>query len=206
MAKPQINLSAISLQDQERFWNRIEKLETGCWEWQAFRNRKGYGQMSLQGRLILAHRFSFYIHNGHLSSELFVMHICDNPPCCNPAHLRLGTNKENMQDAAQKGRMPKGNSHPFRLNPSLIANYGARNGANTCPESVARGERHWTRRLPEQIKRGNERKNTILTPDLVCEIRAKRLNGYSQQRLADEYGVDRKTIAKVVNRETWKHI
>lgn len=53
----------------------------------------------------LAHRFSYELATGEDITGLFVLHSCDNPPCCNPAHLRVGTQKDNMADARAKGRM-----------------------------------------------------------------------------------------------------
>ena len=76
-----------------------------CWEWQGFINSGGYGRSSWEGKGGLAHRISFQIANGPIPAGLCVMHICDNPKCINPAHLKVGTHRENMQDSLQKGRL-----------------------------------------------------------------------------------------------------
>lgn len=95
----------------EKFWSRIKKLENGCWEWQGARDAKGYGQLRFvvitgegNGRGIRAHVVAYILTNGPIPDGLWVLHKCDNPPCCNPAHLFLGTAKDNGSDCASKKR------------------------------------------------------------------------------------------------------
>ena len=83
--------------------------------------RKPYGYIAftpITAKLpnILAHRLSYMYHNNILSTEgFFVLHSCDTPACCNPEHLRLGTNADNMQDKVVRGRSPdqKGSANNF---------------------------------------------------------------------------------------------
>ena len=81
---------------------------TDCWEWRGTRNNKGYGKFWLNGRTDLAHRVSYRIHNGEIPAGLMVRHTCDNPPCVNPAHLLVGTRKDNAQDALERDRYLRG--------------------------------------------------------------------------------------------------
>ena len=75
-----------------------------CWIWQGRINDTGYGSMSVSGRIITAHRAAWVLANGNSDPRLKVCHRCDSPPCCNPAHLFLGTDKDNGRAAVAKGR------------------------------------------------------------------------------------------------------
>lgn len=87
------------------FWRHIIYADPNeCWLWQGSISPKGYGRAHLQGREIPAHRLSWEIHHGLIPDNLWVLHKCDNPPCCNPRHLFLGTAKDNTQDMIAKGR------------------------------------------------------------------------------------------------------
>ena len=92
------------------FWERVAKSD-GCWEWTRGKNRGGYGKFRTRGRhgkFHRAHRAAWELTNGPIPDGLCVCHRCDNPPCCNPAHLFLGTQAENLRDMVAKGRGPSG--------------------------------------------------------------------------------------------------
>jgi hypothetical protein len=78
--------------------------DRGCWEWDAMRDRKGYGILMSGPKRLRAHRISYEIHFGPIPDGLFILHRCDNPPCVNPAHLFLGTLADNNRDKTAKGR------------------------------------------------------------------------------------------------------
>jgi len=88
---------------EERFWAKVNKSqhENGCWEWTGAKVPAGYGAFQLGGGLrktVGAHRFSYEISVGDIPSGLFIDHICHNPACVNPDHLRAVTNQQNNEN------------------------------------------------------------------------------------------------------------
>ena len=90
----------------ERLWSRIDKRgPSECWPWTGKVNEHGYGILVWDGRLnARAHRIVYVLLHGAISDDLSVRHTCDNPPCCNPAHLIPGTHAENMDDMVERAR------------------------------------------------------------------------------------------------------
>lgn len=77
----------------------------GCWEWQRCLDGFGYGLSKWLGKLHRAHRLAYYAQHGQFTPRGIVLrHKCDNPKCCNPAHLVVGTRAENNQDRDDRGR------------------------------------------------------------------------------------------------------
>lgn len=101
----------------------------GCIEWTGYTDRKGYGRFSSVGGEVLCHRIAYAQHFGVSVTGKYVLHRCDNPRCCNPQHLFLGTNQDNMDDMVRKGRSTRryGKDNP---------NY--RHGRNCKDSPVAR--------------------------------------------------------------------
>jgi hypothetical protein len=89
------------------FWECMIVTESGCWEWQGYREPGGYGQIRINGKLHKTHRLAFELTYGE--SPLVVRHTCDNPPCCNPNHLLGGTHADNVADKIERGRGRCGN-------------------------------------------------------------------------------------------------
>ena len=96
-----------------RFWRRVDRRgPDDCWPWTGSCNhaRGGHGCFHDEhGQSIAAHRYAFFLTHGYMSQ--LVRHRCDNPPCCNPAHLLEGTQKENIADMYARGRAPIGVKH-----------------------------------------------------------------------------------------------
>lgn len=99
-----------SLPVEPRLWKRVIKSlnPDGCWEWQGSKDSSRYGQLSVEGEMILVHRISFELHNGPIPEGKKVLHSCDNPPCVRPDHLFLGDDIDNALDRNRKGRQAKG--------------------------------------------------------------------------------------------------
>lgn len=167
-----------------RFWQRLDR-SGDCWEWTGARNKKsGYGQLKYRGVGLLAHRTAYELAKGPIPDGLWVRHDCDNPPCCNPDHLRLGTHGDNMKDMVKRGR-----------HSSILS-----------PERMPRGERHGLVKNPERAARGEQHGSAKLTDDIVREIRASHAAGASINSLARKYGVNKRGIQFIVRRKTWRHV
>src|SRR6266852_3437930 len=97
--------SKIKLKYIKRFWKNVNYTNNPneCWEWLKPGDKDGYGQFRVEKHIYRAHRVAFFLYFGYLPSKM-VCHTCDNPPCCNPHHLWVGSNIDNIQDAIKKGR------------------------------------------------------------------------------------------------------
>jgi hypothetical protein len=96
----------VNAADIARFWSHVDvKGADDCWEWKRARSA-GYGRFAADGRMLVASRIAFVITHGELGTDE-ARHTCDNPPCCNPAHLIRGTHAENMADMARRERSPR---------------------------------------------------------------------------------------------------
>lgn len=107
--------------------------ENECWPWIRGKTKSGYGEFMVDGRMRYAHREAYALANGPIPTGMFVCHKCDNPPCCNPAHLFLGTSRDNSVDMSRKGRaMAQRSPHKIR---------GERNGSAKLTEDQVRSIR-----------------------------------------------------------------
>ena len=94
-------MSAVS----EVFESKVETIPwSGCWIWMGPLMNNGYGVWQHQKVKMSAHRWSYTLYFGEIPEGMMVLHSCDTPICVNPAHLRIGTNSDNMKDAMQRGR------------------------------------------------------------------------------------------------------
>lgn len=100
----------------DRFWIAVDRrAPTECWPWLRAVNGRGYGLANHNGERG-AHRVAYSLAVGPIPKGLMVLHECDNPPCCNPAHLKLGTNTLNTQDKLRRGRL----GATAKLNPDSV--------------------------------------------------------------------------------------
>lgn len=79
-------------------------LPTPCEEWLGARKIDRYGYIMVNGKSLPTHRLSWIGIYGQIPPRMEICHHCDNPPCCNPKHLFLGTHQDNMDDCIAKGR------------------------------------------------------------------------------------------------------
>ncbi len=154
---------------EERFWGRVDK-SGECWLWTGNRYPNGYGRVWWKGASHGAHRVAWELATTAWPGDSQVLHRCDNPQCVNPAHLFLGTQRDNMRDRLTKGKYARGDQHPARAH----------------PERVLRGRTHGNAKLTEadvaEIRRrvaAGEKRNQIaalfgVTPTLVGGIVKRR--------------------------------
>jgi hypothetical protein len=100
----------------DEFWawfdSKLVEAPTGCMEWSMCRSVQGYGFVRMHGKNMKAHRLSLERRLGRpISPTMAVLHSCNNPPCCNPEHLREGTNQDNVNDKLRSDRQPRGETN-----------------------------------------------------------------------------------------------
>ena len=100
---------------EQRFWGFVHRPDPdSCWEWLGSTDQKGYGQIGLGGRgkgMEKSNRTAWRLTNGPIPPGMNVLHHCDNPSCCNPSHLFLGTLADNNADMKAKLRLEHGATH-----------------------------------------------------------------------------------------------
>jgi HNH endonuclease len=167
--------AARTKRNADAFWARADKSGT-CWLWTGTRLPHGYGRTWFGGQKRYAHQVAFELAHGPIPDGMEVCHMCDNPPCVNPAHLFAGTRADNVRDKVQKGRAKWSEAHPWRRQPASI------------PRGTKRGQARLT---DEQVR--------------TIRLRYA-AGGISQMRLAREYGVGQTTIRDVVTHQRWQHV
>ena len=116
------------------FWTMVTcGSASECWPWKRAVFHMGHGAVHFEGKQDRAHRVAWRLTNGPIPDGLCVLHHCDNPPCCNPSHLFLGTKTDNSRDRDRKGRQAR----------------GLRSGRYTQPHRTARGERNGRAKIKE---------------------------------------------------------
>lgn len=190
------------------FWSRVDKSggPDACWPWMGPMTDFGYGKFRVWNRTRTSHRLAIEFTNGPIQTGsgyhgTCVLHRCDNPPCCNPAHLWLGTNADNAADRNAKGRSAAGERNGARLHPETRAR-GERHGTRTHPERLVRGSQHWARRHPERLE-GELNPRAKLTWADVDHIRARFLKGETKASIARDYGVSPENVYMIVTGRTW---
>lgn len=184
---------------KERFFSHINKREdTGCWEWTGSDNNKGYGTITIQGVKKSTHRLSWELHNGPIPDNMCVCHKCDNPPCCNPDHLFLGTKKDNMHDCSEKNRA-KGGGLSGELHPM----YGRRGELSPI---YGRKHAEESKVIMSDKARGEKNSSAKLTENDVIAIRQMVESGSSYPQIASIFNVSTASVCNIIKRKNWQHV
>ncbi len=113
-------IPTLTTKDLQRFRSKVRvRHEDACWPWLAG-TVKGYGQFDLAGRPFKAQRVAWFVAFGTQPGESCVCHECDNPLCCNPKHLWLGSNARNTADKVTKLRQARGARLAASIRPKAL--------------------------------------------------------------------------------------
>lgn len=211
----------------QRFWEKVSVTAPDeCWLWRASFTRGGYGQFTVPrgGRWITrrAHRVAWTLTNGPIRDGLYVCHRCDNPPCCNPAHLFLGTHHDNVKDMDAKGRrVTKVRAGEAASNAKLretdVARIRALYATNLFPQSqlaelyelsqtgvsaIIRGQ-SWAATSKDPLRRPGWSKLKLAAAD-VAAIRSLRSEGKTLEAVARRFGVSGSQVGHIVRGEHWR--
>jgi hypothetical protein len=174
-----LTIEAVNLGEQRTasFWRKVDRRGPDeCWPWKAGKQGFGYGQFFIPGRILNAHRIAYLMINGPIPSGLFVLHRCDNAPCCNPAHLFLGTQAVNIADKCNKRRQAAGSAH----------------GSITHPEKLKRGAENSNSKLT--------------TENVIAIRKMRRDRRIKVKAIAQMFGITERNVFTILARETWRHI
>lgn len=206
--------------DFARFISRIKvKNFYECWEWIGGTvDKDGYGRISIKGKLIRVNRLSYLVFCGDIPDGLWALHRCDNPGCCNPHHLFLGTSDDNIKDMINKGRNPKGESSGMskltssgigqiiQMHTEFIPQQIIANKLNVTRSIISKVMRYelWKESHPHldrykiynnyKLKLAEELKNKI---KIIQDEYA--LGNINQRELCKKYNIPRSTINRWVN-------
>lgn len=182
--------------------------ESGCWIWSgSVGGQQGYGRISLiingVTKYRYVHRHMYELTYGAIAEGACVCHKCDVPLCCNPNHLFVGTQYDNMQDKVKKGRQLKGSTHP---NSDIDEDIARRILTSPLPKSEIASLYNVSYNIVDKIKEGltwtHLKSTTVSSSNIthklshaeITQIRTMRKDGATLKELAAKFNVKHTTI------------
>ena len=190
------------------FWKKVMPSSGDCcWTWIGSCDADGYGTIMLNYIQWRTHRLAYHLSIGPIPPGMGVLHSCDNPPCCNPSHLRIGTNLDNMRDRSKRGRhrnqkkesCPLG--HPYSGKNLRIDTVGARR-CRTCDARIKKARYDKTYVKTGYIH-GEQSNLSKLTSANVSEIRSLVASGQTYSHVADKFEIDRTHVWRIITKRAW---
>ncbi len=120
----------------ERFLNKIDVKENGCWEWTSHKSHKGYGEFWFKGKTIRAHRYIYEIYKAIIPRGKELDHLCRNILCVNPDHLELVTHRENILRGKNPPAMKARQTHCIHGHPFDLFNTYYNKGNRQCKQCL----------------------------------------------------------------------
>lgn len=196
----------------------------GCWVWPGMLTPDGYGKARFDGKWGKTHRLMYEALHGPIPDGMSVLHSCDERRCCNPEHLRLGTQRDNVQDMVERKRIftgekkgrPKGNDHYLRRDP--VKREEARKRITSTRKlkgeewhkvhdgTFTTGEQAWSHLNKDRLPRGENVKTSKLNEDTVRAIVSLRQTGQSLRDVAGTFGVSQSLVSAILHGRVWQHL
>ena len=201
-----------------KIFNRCRLAESGCWLWTGALHKHGYGMIGLHGKTRGAHIWSYELFVGKIPTGLHVLHSCDTRACCNPMHLRVGTNTDNVADRVARGRSRTGVGErnglskltesdviDIRNSTATIKSLADKYGIDrTNVECILKGKTWQHVAMPDvPVEKADGRAK--LTAAQVSEIRSADAS-ISLGELSRQYGVGIPLICMIRKGRIWKHV
>lgn len=192
---------------QQRFDAKVDRNHGPCWVWcgltTTFR-KISYGRIGVGNSMLLAHRVAWELYRGPIPKGMLVCHTCDNGLCVNPEHLFLGTQRDNMRDAAAKGRvrtpqMVTGISPRRRLTDDDLRTIGSSRATSKELATQYGVTDSYIRR----IRQATGTPNTKFTEDFIRQIRAAEGLG---KDIAKRFATSPSHVSRVKRGQTWAHL
>lgn len=160
---------------KRRLLAKVVYSPNGCWE--ILTQKARYPSLHVAGKTVRVNRLAWLIYRGEIPSGLHVLHTCDNTKCCNPEHLFLGTERDNLLDCYNKRR---------------------RKPPVCPPEKKARGDKNGMRKYPG-ILSGSKNGRAKLNEDQRRELRACRQKGEKIVVLAVRFNLSVSQVSRITN-------